>query len=86
MPEGTKPSKCNGIRGAKMRQRANDTYTKGHGFDNFLVILLSTVLIATLSLLSTASAAQITLGWGPPADGSVVNGYRVYSRLEGANV
>jgi len=66
-----------------MRHRAgNYTSTRRYLVDRFRIILVCTLLIATLSPHSTASAVQITLGWGRPADGSVVNGYRVYSRLE----
>ena len=59
------------------------TSTKKYVFDRLVHIFTSTLLIVTLSPHSTASAVQVTLGWGRPADGSVVNGYRVYSRVEG---
>jgi hypothetical protein len=76
--ERTKPRESNKIRGATMSRRAKGAHTKGH-----LIILLCTLLIATLLPHSIAFAAQVTLAWDAPAGEAVVDGYRVFSHLEG---
>src|SRR5512139_3328643 len=73
----------NVIEGAIMNQRVENGYRKGYGLTFGLMGLMGLISLLVLSHGSAAYATQVTLAWSPPGDGSVVNGYRIYSRLEG---
>ncbi len=63
-----------------MRGNTGELCRKGYVFRTLMGVLISMILILAYS--PAAHAVQVTLAWDPPATGTV-DGYLVFSRLEG---
>ena len=70
------------IEGGIMSQRVERRYRKGYVLKFGLMSLMGVISFLILSYASAAHATQVTLGWGPPATGTV-DGYRAFYRLAG---